>query len=210
MSENVRQDLINAFHQLYYSEHRQTLDLRWAGVQVVKCPLDLWVYQEIIYETQPDLIIETGTFHGGSAAFLSAMCVLFDRGHVISIDKVDRLKPLLPRVDYFIGSSTDPEIVATVRSRAQGKRVMVILDSDHSPEHVAAELREYHDLVTPGCYLIIEDTNTGGHPVQVEPPGPMPAVLAFLMEHGEKFTIDLDREKFLLTFNPNGYLRRLP
>lgn len=213
MSGDIRQDLIDAFHQIYYSEHKQTLELRWAGVQVVKCPLDLWVYQEIMYETQPDLIVETGTFHGGSAAFLSAMCVLFGHGEVISIDILDRLKPVLPRVDYLIGSSVDPEISAMVRMRARGKRVMVILDSDHSPEHVAAELLTYGDLVTPGCYLIVEDTNTGGHPVQVEPPGPMPAVASFLSEGGAgfgKYEVDVLREKFLLTFNPSGYLRRLP
>lgn len=87
---------------------------------------------------------------------------------------------------------------------------MVILDSDHSREHVSAELRALANLVTPGSYLIVEDTNVNGHPVGLEHgPGPMEALDAFIAERRD-FTIDSRREKFLLTFNPRGYLKRLP
>ncbi len=85
---------------------------------------------------------------------------------------------------------------------------MVILDSDHSRDHVLRELELYSPLVTPGCYLVVEDTNVNGHPVSPEfGPGPMEAVEAFL-ETTNDFEVDRSREKLLLTFNPSGYLRR--
>lgn len=91
-----------------------------------------------------------------------------------------------------------------------GERVMVILDSDHSLTHVAGELEAFAPLVTPGCYLIVEDTNINGHPVYPEfGPGPMEAVLEFLPHHPE-FVVDARCERLLMTFNPNGFLLRQP
>ena len=96
----------------------------------------------------------------------------------------------------------------TVRERAAGKSVMVILDSDHTRDHVLAELRAYAPIVTPGQYLVVEDSNINGHPVFPGfGPGPMEALQAFLAETGE-FEVDRSREKFLVTFNPGGYLRK--
>ena len=108
-----------------------------------------------------------------------------------------------------MGSSTDPAIVAQVRAAAAGKRVMVILDSDHAAAHVAGELEAYHDLVAVGCYLIVEDTNINGNPVRPDfGPGPMEALTAF-MTGRDDFVSDPDRERFLLTLNPRGFLRRV-
>lgn len=207
--------IIRLFHRLYYSmgaAHRKgTWDNTfWMGVKTEKCPLDLWVYQEILFGLKPELIIETGTRHGGSAMFLSSMCDLLNVGQVVTIDiRQPDPAPPHPRLTYLHGSSTDPEIVGKVRAMAEGKsRVMVILDSDHRAEHVLEELRTYHPLVSPGSYLIVEDTNINGHPVLPNfGPGPMEALMQFLQENPD-FEQDARGERHLLTFNPAGYLRR--
>lgn len=206
-------EVVTAFHRLYYDAHDTTWARTfWRGVPVLKCPLDLWVYQEILFETRPDLIVETGTFGGGSAYYLANVCDLLGAGAVVTID-VDpqRDLPEHERITYVTGSSVDGEIVAEVGRRAgRAERVMVILDSDHSRDHVLRELELYGPLVTPGCYLVVEDTNVNGHPVVPHfGPGPMEALTAFL-EGNEEFEVDRGREKLLLTFNPSGYLRRRP
>jgi cephalosporin hydroxylase len=112
-----------------------------------------------------------------------------------------RIRPGHPRITYLLGSSTDPGIVDAVRDMAHGLgTVMVICDSDHSLAHTRAELECYHALVTPGSYFIMEDTNLPGL-------GAEQAVEAFLREHAE-FEPDRAMEKFLLTMNPAGYLRK--
>jgi len=115
-----------------------------------------------------------------------------------------------PRISYVLGSSTEPHVVATVRRRAsRASSVLVILDSDHRAEHVLQELRHYAPLVTPGSYVIVEDTNVNGHPI--EPgygPGPKEAIDLFLRED-PSFTVDHGREKFYLSFNPSGFLRKM-
>lgn len=200
------------FHEAFYYA-RLWAQVRWLGVPAYKNPFDLWVYQEILHETRPDLIIETGTAHGGSALFLASVCDALSRGRVVSIDSSDfSALPKHPRVNYLAGSSTDPDTVARVRALIRpGERVMAILDSLHSRGHVLAELRAYGPLVTPGCYLIAEDTNINGHPVHTDyppdqGPGPFEAVEAYLRET-DRFEPDPAREKFLFTFNPRGYLR---
>ena len=174
-------------------------------------PLDLWVYQEIIFEVRPDIIVECGTCEGGSALFLASMCDLVKNGRIISID-IDpgASRPKHKRVRYMLGSSTDPEIVGRVRREVRPRdSVMVILDSDHSKEHVLGELRAYAPMITTGSYIIVEDTNVNGNPIYADfGPGPMEAVDEFLSEHGG-FEIDRSREKFLMGFNPRGWLRRV-
>jgi cephalosporin hydroxylase len=200
-----------AFHRLYYDSHDTTWKQTfWLGRTIQKCPLDLWAYQEIIYETRPDLIVETGTYMGGSALFMASVCDLLGNGKVVSIDIVERpRKPRHRRITYEIGSSVAPDVVARVRRRARrAERVMVVLDSDHGRDHVLQELELYGALVTPGCYVVVEDTNVNGHPVLPDHgPGPMEAVEAFL-QATDAFEVDRSREKLLLSFNPSGYLRR--
>lgn len=181
------------------------------GVPAQKCPLDLWVYQEIIFEVRPDIIVECGAADGGSATFLASICDLVKRGRVITIDIQPRdARPRHNRVRYLLGSSTDPEVVNKVRRAIRSRdRVMVILDSDHSKDHVLNELLAYSPLVTRGSYLIVEDTNVNGHPVYADfGPGPMEAVQEFLSDNSD-FEIDSSREKFLMGFNPRGWLRRV-
>lgn len=201
------------FHRLYFDAHLQGktwADTRWLGVTLAKCPLDLWVYQEIVAETRPDLVVETGTFEGGSALFFASLFDLVGNGRVVTVDIEPRGdKPAHERITYLTGSSTAPEIVDQIRAQvAEASRVLVVLDSDHRREHVLAELHAYADFVTPGGYLVVEDTNVNGHPVAPEfGPGPMEAVERFL-EQDDRFVVDRSREKFLLTFNPGGFLRR--
>ncbi len=163
----------------------------WLGAQALKNPLDLWVYQEIMVETRPELIVETGTYRGGSAFYLASICDLVGVGEVVSID-VEPVRddyPAHPRITYLGGrSSTDPDVVATVRERADGKRTLVVLDSDHSQAHVAAELAAYAPLVAVGGYVIVEDSNIG----QIRKdllPGPLEAIEAFLART-DAFEID--------------------
>jgi cephalosporin hydroxylase len=196
-------------HDVLYQSDAWT-EARWLGAQALKNPLDLWVYQEIVFETRPELIVETGTYRGGSALYLASLCDLRGAGEVVSID-VEPIRddyPGHPRITYLGGrSSTDPEVVEEVRRRVDGRPVLVILDSDHSQAHVEAELRAYAPLVPVGCYVIVEDSNIGRIRKDLMP-GPLEAIQTFLATN-DGFEIDRSREKFLITFNPSGYLKRV-
>ena len=112
-------------------------------------------------------------------------------------------------MEFIQGSSTDPSTVARLAERVRGKRVLVILDSDHSMAHVLQELRSYAPMVDVGGYLIVQDTNVNGHPVYPEHgPGPMEALDEFL-KSDDRFEIDRTREAFLFTMHPRGYLKRV-
>jgi cephalosporin hydroxylase len=209
ISRRVRREALARAHGAFYESDAWTR-ASWLGAQALKNPLDLWVYQEIVFETRPDLIVETGTYRGGSALYLASICDLLGAGEILSID-IEPLRddyPQHPRITYLAGrSSTDPEVLAEVRARADGRRTLIVLDSDHSQAHVEAELEAYAPLVPIGCYLIVEDSNIG----QIRKdllPGPLQAVEVFLAKTKE-FEIDREREKFLITFNPSGYLRRV-
>jgi cephalosporin hydroxylase len=200
------------FHEAFYYA-RLWQHVRWLGVPAFKCPLDLWIYQEILHDTRPDVIIETGTAHAGSALFLATVCDALGRGRIITIDPQEyRARPRHARITYLAASSIDAAIIERVRNAIRpGERVMAVLDSLHNRDHVLAELRAYGPMVTPGCYLIAEDTNINGHPVQTDfapdqGPGPFEAVETYLRET-DRFEPDGAREKFLFTFNPRGYLK---
>jgi cephalosporin hydroxylase len=209
----TRRDTIEEFHRLFHASWLETwANTTWLGVPSEKPASDLWVYQEIISELRPDYVIETGTRYGGSALFMATVCEALGHGRVITIDlqalaTSTSCRPQHSRITYLTGSSTSPEILTTVRETVSG-RVMVVLDSDHSMTHVSDELRLYADVVTDGSYLIVEDTQFNGHPVVPDfGPGPWEAVEVFL-KGAPEFSPDLAREKFLLTFNPRGYLRK--
>jgi cephalosporin hydroxylase len=207
--------VVDAFHDLYYNGPQGAggnlyLDTYWMGVPCQKCPLDLWIYQELLFATKPDLIIETGTHSGGSALFLANICDILGHGRVVTIDVVERTRPSHERIIYLLGSSGDPEIIAKARAcGGPDDNILVILDSDHSEQHVLRELELLSPLVKVGCYLIIEDTNINGHPTFPSfGPGPFEAVQKFLAQN-PGFVIDSSREKFLMTFNPCGFLKRI-
>lgn len=202
----------SAFHILYHKLGEQTYNnTKWLGVETQKCPLDMWTFQEILFDTKPDVLVETGTFLGGSAYYFASMFDLLKRGRVVTIDIEDfKGKPVHGRITYLLGSSTSNEIVSKVQSAiAPGEKVMVVLDSNHSRDHVRNELRLYSDMVSVGSYLIVEDTHFNGHPILPKfGPGPYEAVEEFLASH-PNFERDRSRERFLLTFNPGGWLKRV-
>jgi len=205
-------EIVDRFHELFYWEGgwRQN---HWLGVRVLKTPFDLWIYQEILFQQQPDVVIECGTARGGSAYFLASIMDLIGKGRVITMDiRSLEDRPSHERITYLTGSSTDPGMVAKVRDAVRtDEQAMVILDSDHNRDHVLEELRTYGSLVSEGHYMIVEDTNINGHPILPDHgPGPMEAVEAFLAEEGDRWRIARRCERLLLTFNPRGYLRRRP
>lgn len=193
-------DLINSFHKHYY-ESEVWKNTNWLGFKTLKCPLDLWIYQEIIVETKPDWIIECGTNTGGSSLFLASICDFIGKGKVLTIDIMDagKQKPIHPRIEYLIGSSVSSAAVNTImRKIPKNQTVMVILDSDHTKNHVLSELNIYQKLVTKGNYLIVEDTNLNGHPVFSDfGEGPYEAIEEFLSKN-DHYVQDHDREKFFL------------
>jgi cephalosporin hydroxylase len=203
----------DAFHKAFYTSRFTHNLTNYRGVPILKNPMDLWIYQEILWDLQPTLIIETGTAFGGSAVFFGDMLARRGRGHVISID-IEPHETLLPHphVSYVTGSSTDAKVVAAVRQAAvDHPRVMVVLDSDHSRAHVLEELAIYAPLVTQGQFLVVEDTNIDCRPVPLGwmgGPGPGMALDAWLPEHPE-FQPDVLAERMLMTFYPGGWLRRV-
>lgn len=202
--------VVNSFCRLAYD--RKTYHTTYCGIPLYKWPTDLWVYQNLIWELRPDLILETGTFTGASALYFAHQLDALGRGRVITVDVTRHGKPPEhPRITHLIGSSTATEIVdAMTQAANEASTVMVVLDSDHTCAHVREELDNYADLVTVGSYLIVEDTVVNGHPVRTDHgPGPMEALRSFLSERRD-FETDLSRQPFLLTQNPEGYLRRTP
>lgn len=206
---------VRYFHKLFYyafftDMYGQNKDIKWLGTTISKCPMDMWVYQEIMWEMKPDLIIETGTDRGGSALFFATLCDVMGRGEVITIDVTNYSEGIShPRLTKIQASSTAPETIEKVKERAKGKKVMVVLDSDHSRDHVFWEMELYSELVSMGQYMVVEDSNINGHPVSPGwGPGPMEAIRKF-MKTRKDFVIDRHREKFMLTFYPSGFLKKV-
>jgi cephalosporin hydroxylase len=208
----------NAFHWQYHNSwwSRTMASTTWLGAPAQQIPLDLWIMQEIIHETRPDVLIETGTRYGGSALFYATVFESEHFGRVFSIDIADYPdKPVHARITYLVGSSSDPTVVSKIKAGiGPNERVMVVLDSAHVKEHVLKELDLYKDLVCIGCYLVVQDTHLTGHPVVVEDSpgpglqGPMEAVDQFLASDS-RFIPDRSRERYGLTVSPKGWLKRL-
>jgi cephalosporin hydroxylase len=201
-------------------EHHST----WNGIRVLQFPSDLMTYQEIITETRPDLIVETGTAWGGLTLFLATVLdSLGEPGRVVTIDieaqewretvaygQYDRR--LLKRIRFLHGSSTAPEIFQTVSEMAQGANVLLILDSLHTSEHVHQELQLYSQLVSPGGYLLVNDTTIGGRYLDESwdllEVGPLYGVRRFLEESSD-FEFAHDRQRFAVSCMHSGILRRV-
>lgn len=174
------------------------------GIPTMKSPLDLWVYQEIITEIKPDVIIEIGTYKGGSALALAHLLDGIDKGEVISIDKDPAPDFSHPRISWVTSDANNfyPKKIEA------GKKVLVIEDSSHEYNNTLNLLRGYCDLVSVGSYFIVEDTICR-HGLDVGPlPGPYEAVQTFLSEN-KNFEADRGREPYLITWNPMGYLKRM-
>ncbi len=213
----------------------------WLGRPIIQYPQDMVAMQELIWQIKPDLIIETGIAHGGSLILSASMLSLLDycdaieqgtmldpkapRRRVLGLDIDIRAHnraaieahPMANRIDMIEGSSIDPVIIAQVQDIARGyERVLVCLDSNHTHEHVLAELEAYAPLVSAGSYCVVFDTIVEDMPAEMFPdrpwgPGdnPKTAVWEYLKTHSE-FEIDKQMDhKLLISVAPDGYLKRV-
>jgi cephalosporin hydroxylase len=185
----------------------------WMGVRALKNPFDSWIYQEIIYEVKPEVIVEIGSYEGGSTLYLANLLDLLGKGQVISID-IDRtnFKVKHDRIIVITGDCSSQEIAGKVSQLCQGKRTLVIHDGDHSKNAVLRDLAIYSKLVSVGSYLIVEDGIVDlfkpGDSIGRLYEGPLKAVDEFLRSNTD-FIVDMEREKYILTYNPRGFLKRI-
>lgn len=203
----------------------------WMGRPIIQNPIDMMAMQELLWQVKPDIVIETGIAHGGSIIFSASMLELIAASggnpdaFVVGIDidirqhnKDEILQhPMAKRITMLEGSSTSSEIVAQVKQLSQGKsKVMVFLDSNHTHEHVLAELEAYAPLVSKDSYCVVFDTFVEDVPADVfdqRPwsPGnsPKTAVYEYLKTHPE-FVIDKNMQhKLQITVAPDGFLKRV-
>lgn len=232
---------IRDFFEKYIAKTRYTYNFQCLGRPVIQLPQDMIAMQELIWDIKPDLILETGIAHGGSLMMSAAMLSLLDycdaveegtmldpsspKRKVLGIDIDIRehnraaieSHPMSSRIEMIQGSSTDTAIVRIATEIAAGyERVLVCLDSNHTHEHVLAELHAYAPLVSQGSYCVVFDTAVEDLSAELFPdrpwgPGdnPKTAVWEFLKTHPE-FEIDKSiQQKLLITVAPDGYLKRL-
>jgi len=176
------------------------------GIDVMKWPGDLFIYADILHKKRPDVLIETGTRWGGSAHFYADVMDRTGKGCVITIDDntLDTRRPEHPRILYREGDSVE-QAAELKKHLDPAWKVMVSLDSSHRKDHVLAELDAFKDIVSPGHYLVVEDTNINGHPVFPEyGPGPYEALEEW---SDPRFTPDVTMAKRHL-FSMHTWLRR--
>lgn len=186
----------------------------WFGVQCQQNPCDAWVVQEIVNEVKPDYIIEVGTFKGGYSLYLaSVLSQVNPGGKVITIDIENQVNPSTAErelfrkyVEFIQSDSVSPKLLNELGNRVRGRKVLVFLDSLHTPDHVLKELNLYSKLVSIGSYLIVHDTIEDI--INVNHRGPLAAIKEF-MKDTKDFIIDSSREKFLITFSHDGFLKRI-
>jgi cephalosporin hydroxylase len=205
---------------------RYSYHFTWMGRPIIQYPQDIVAMQEIIWSLQPDLIIETGIAHGGSIIYYASLLELTGKGHILGID-ID-IRPhnkaeieshqMSKRITMFEGSSIDPATIARVKEFAKDyKNILVVLDSNHTHQHVLEELQAYADLVGVGSYCVVFDTivedlpqgvYTGSRPWDIGD-NPKTAVAAFLKTNND-FVVDTGIDnKLLISVAPGGYLKRV-
>lgn len=206
--------------------HGYSYNFTWMGRPIIQYPQDIVAMQELIWETRPDVIVETGIAHGGSLIlYASLLQMLGDNGRVLGIDidirahnrQAIESHPMGRYIDLLEGSSVSEEILRRVGDYVKDKcRVSVVLDSNHTHDHVLQELELYSPLVSPGCYLVVFDTIVEDLPAETSAdrpwePGnnPKTAVHEFL-RNNDSFEIDNRiQNKLMLTVAPDGYLRKV-
>jgi cephalosporin hydroxylase len=204
------------YHSWYYDSElwRKTSFL---GVSCLKSVSDMWNYQEILAEIKPSLVLEMGTYYGGSTLYFAEILQLISpRSRILSVDidlsVVDERVRRHHRVELLESDTTNP-MVATRFSelrREYGGKAFCIVDSYHTKEHVLAELMLLRSVTERGDYVVVEDGNINGHPVRPDwGPGPYEALEEYLAQYPDDYTPDLEREKkFGFTFAPKGFLIR--
>jgi cephalosporin hydroxylase len=205
-------------------DFKYSYNFDWLGLPIIQFPQDIIAIQELIWKTKPDLIIETGVARGGSLILSASILHLLNgNGRVLGIDidirphnrEAIENHPLAFRIDLLQGSSIDQEMITQVEKYVkQTDRVMVILDSNHTHDHVSEELKLYSPLVTQDCYLVVMDTIVDDMPDDFFPDrpwgtgnNPKTAVHEFLQQ-SDRFEIDESiHHKLLITVAPDGYLK---
>ncbi len=219
IKENKLQERIPALIRdarwCYYMSKIWANQTFYMGIETMKFPNDMWTMQEIISENKPDLLIETGTWKGGSALYYAHLMDAMNRGKVVTIDndKKEGL-PAHNRIFYLAGDCLSKGILDSIKPHISvNSTVMVNLDSTHNKVHVLKEMEIYGQFVTEGQYMVVED-GIVGHPMKIKDkqgndifPGPYEAIEDFLSTHGE-FECDRNREKFQVIQNIKGYLKR--
>jgi len=183
------------------------------GAKALKNPFDMWIYQEIIYEVKPDIIIEIGSYEGGSTLYFAHLLDILKKGNVISVEiNRSRYKAKHERIIEVTGDSSSPEVLKKVAELCKDKTVLVIHDGDHRKKQVLKDLNNYSEFVSVGSYLIVEDGNVDlfkpGDGLGWMEPGPLAATDQFLREN-LNFKPDRERERYILTYNPKGFLKRI-
>lgn len=210
---------------VHSDQHGWSYQWSWLGLPIIQMPPDVIAVQEVIWETRPQVIIETGVARGGSLIFYASILQLIGEGKVIGVDIDIRAHnraaieehPMAKRIELIQGSSVDAGIIRDIKSRIPaGARVMVILDSNHTHEHVYDELKLYAPLVTKGQFLIVADTVVEQIPAQTHRPrpwgpgnNPATALDAFLKEDKQFVRDPFVNAKLLISSSPGGYLRRV-
>jgi cephalosporin hydroxylase len=205
--------------------HGYTYFWKWLGLPIIQTPDDIVAIQEIIWEMRPQVVIETGFARGGSAILYSSILELIGEGRVVSVDievrehnrRAVEEHPFGERVDFVEGSSTARDTMDCVRALfLDGARVMVVLDSNHTHQHVLDELRLYGPLVTEGQFLVVSDTIVEDIPPQVHRPrewgpgnNPKTALDEYLRETDRFEPDSWFNSKVLITSSRGGYLRCL-
>lgn len=191
-------------------QNRIMTETTYFGVTALKSPNDFWVYQEIIFDMKPDIILEIGNNHGGSTLALAHMCDLMGQGQVIGVDinheNIPEIVTQHPRITLIEGDACS--LYDGIKQLIPEKdKVLIIEDSSHTYENTLNVLNTYSSLTKSGDYFIVEDTICY-HGLEVGPqPGPYEAVEKFISEN-DCFEIDRSKESFLITWNPKGYLKR--
>ncbi len=205
------------------ARYKYSYNFTWLGRPIIQYPQDIVAMQEIVWQVKPELVIETGIAHGGSLIFYASLLELIGKGRVLGIDADIRAHnrseiekhPMFKRLTMMEGSSVDLAVAAQVQEFARGKEpVLVVLDSNHTHEHVAKELELYSPLVRKGSYLVVFDTLIEDMPKGYfrdrpwdKGNNPKTAVLDFL-RHNDRFVVDREIEdKLLISVAPGGYLR---
>lgn len=210
ISASDAQEILRLANIIYFREQAYERT-HWMGVPAAKCPMDMWMYQELIHALKTDLLIETGTLFGGSALFFAHLFDVIGHGKVLSIDIEDRKGlPTHPRIEYIKGSSVDEGVLKEVELQSnKAKSVTVILDSDHTADYKLKELESYSKFVSKGNYIIAEDSCFDYYPAWPEyGPGPTHAIQAFTKTHNN-FKVDRKPELHMITFAPMAFLKRV-
>jgi cephalosporin hydroxylase len=207
-------EIVDGFHNLYYNSKAWNKN-QWLGYPICQCPMDLQVYQELIFRTRPKFVLQTGVLAGGSLLFFATLFDLMgmDASAIVvgvDIELSTQARTLKhPRIRLVKGSSTALNTVKMVESLLPAREGFVSLDSDHTERHVREELRLYSQFVAVGSYLVVEDTNINGHPVRPGfGPGPLEAVEDFLQADPRFTRHDEVWQRNLISFHQGGWLKR--